>query len=120
MSGWLGKELFNWILKSGSGKRGPNMISYPALAAKFSTTRGSCIKLGGQWSSSDELSLSIISTISNKCGARSGRSAQLMSGTGTSGGGLLLNSCDTDLMCFSLLQDKMMHIRDKHALSRRP
>ena len=108
MRPWVGEGAVNWISKSGLGKRGPNMSSHPALDAKFSTTRG-------QWSSFDESSLSIISTISNKCGARSGRSAQLMSGTGTFGGGLLLNSCDTDLMCFSLLQAKMMQFRDKHA-----
>ena len=120
MSGWLGKELFNWILKSGSGKRGPNLSSYLALAVKFSTTKGSLCKFGSQWSSSDELSLSMSLTRSNKCGARRGRSATLISGTDASGGELPQNSCHTDLMCCSLLQATMMHIKDKHACTRRP
>ena len=51
----------------------------------------------------------------NKIKFRVSRSAQLMSGTDTSGGELLLNSCDTDLKCFSLLLAKMMQFRDKHA-----
>ena len=77
------KGAVNWISKFGSGKRGPDLSGYSAFAVKFSTSKGLLGKLGGQWSFSDELSLSISSIRSNKCGARSGRSATLISGTGT-------------------------------------